>query len=102
MAVAFVGAGDLPRRRGAVGGSQPKRPRRFVLFQADVALDVDNPSAIGTDLRIGDALEAEKVLNLHRSLLGGGLSGRPCGGYEQDAESEPRTHKSVLSRVNAV
>src|SRR6185295_9652271 len=62
-------------------------------------LDIDDPSAIGTDLRIGDALESEKIFDLHRPLLIGGLSGRPCGSQKQNAESEPRAHKSVLSQV---
>src|SRR5262249_38678245 len=61
MTVALRSRGELFRFDGLawLGGCQPQILGDAVGFEIDYALNVDHPLAVGADLRIGNALEAE-------------------------------------------
>ncbi len=92
MTILFGGIGQLTWL-ALVGGSEPERGRSFVGVQIDGAEDVDDELAVGTDLRIADALEAEEVVDGHGPLALGEDGGRRGQQEQTDAQHSGAFHE---------
>src|SRR5262249_37658186 len=88
VAVLLAGVRQLARFALAVGRGQPDAGGDAVVLQADRADDVRDKFAVGADLRVADALEAEQVVDLHGALAGGLRRSRGGGRAQHQSENK--------------